>query len=117
MDPDDGRIEHLNDGVADIRYGIQDLVPDAGLSPAVGAIIAGRIGTIAVRQSRQGAERKTQNMRFNTRLSSTRGMPRGLLGRIGRMTLHSRSVSAYRIVQGSFGELESHGRTEPQLEN
>jgi len=41
-------------------------------------------------RSRHGApERNTQKMPLRMRRSSTRGMPRGLLGSIGLMTLHS----------------------------
>src|ERR671912_144841 len=59
-----------------------------------------------VRQSRHGAsERKTRKMPFSTLLSSTRGVTRGLLGRIGWTTLHSRSVSASRMPQGPIREI------------
>jgi len=50
MDPDNGSIEHLDIGISFIRYGSEDAVPDACLAPSVEAIVAGRIGAIAVRQ-------------------------------------------------------------------
>src|SRR5579872_3274406 len=46
-------------------------------------------------------------MPFNTRRSSTRGTPRGLLGSSGAITRHSNSVSSYRrmIKLLQFGSL------------
>src|SRR5215468_1692378 len=50
-------------------------------------------------RSRQGApDRSTQKMPFSTRRSSTRGTPRGLLGRSGAITRHSKSVRSYRLM-------------------
>src|SRR3546814_6634597 len=43
-------------------------------------------------------ERSTQKMPFSTRLSSTRGTPRGLLGSSGSITHHSKSVRSYRLM-------------------
>jgi hypothetical protein len=40
----------------------------------------------------------TQKMPFSTRLSSTRGMPRGLLGSGGSITRQSKSVRSYRLM-------------------
>src|SRR5262245_17643180 len=37
-------------------------------------------------------------MPFSTRRSSTRGTPRGLLGRSGAITRHSKSVRSYRLM-------------------
>src|SRR3546814_8001360 len=37
-------------------------------------------------------------MPFSTRLSSTRGTPRGLLGSSGSITHHSKSVRSYRLM-------------------
>src|SRR5262249_34946720 len=37
-------------------------------------------------------------MPFSTRRSSTRGTPRGLLGRSGSITRHSKSVRSYRLM-------------------
>jgi hypothetical protein len=46
-------------------------------------------------RSRQGApDRNTLKMPLRTRRASTRGMPRGLVGSIARMTLHSWSESS-----------------------
>jgi hypothetical protein len=46
-------------------------------------------------RSRHGApDRSIQKMPFSTRRSSTRGTPRGLLGSIGLMAVHSWSVSS-----------------------
>ena len=50
MDTDNRRVEHLNIGFAGIRHGIQDVIPDAGLSPSVEAVVAGRVGAEAPRQ-------------------------------------------------------------------
>jgi hypothetical protein len=44
----------------------------------------------------------------------SRGMPRGLLGRIGRMVFHSLSVRAYRMSESSFWELESRNHANDQ---
>jgi len=41
-------------------------------------------------------------MPFKTRRSSTRGTPRGLLGRIGWMIFHSVSLRAYRMMEAPF---------------
>lgn len=50
-------------------------------------------------QSRQGApDRNPQKMPLDTRRSSTRGMPLGLLGNGGSITRHSKSVRLYRLM-------------------
>ena len=85
VDPDNRGIKHLDICFADIRYSIQDAIPDANLSPSIEAVVAGRVRAKALRQipPRRTAERKTQKMPFNTRRSSTRGIPRDLFGRMG----------------------------------
>jgi len=50
MDPDNRRIKHLDIRFADIRYSIQDAIPDACLSPSIEAVVAGRVGAKASRQ-------------------------------------------------------------------
>src|SRR5437016_1836559 len=46
-------------------------------------------------------------MPLRTRRSLTLGTPRDLFGRNGLMAVHSKSVSSYLMIRGSFRELES----------
>jgi hypothetical protein len=55
-------------------------------------VVANRMWAAALRQV--DPDRKTQKMPLRTRRSSTRGMPRGLFGSIGLMTLQSWSLSS-----------------------
>jgi hypothetical protein len=48
-----------------------------------------------------------EEMPFNTRRSSTRGMPRGLFGRNDLIAAHSKSVSSYRMIRAPVWTLES----------
>lgn len=64
--------------------------PDISLPPTDEAVVAvgkrtKRVGQITPRCS----ERKTQKMPLRTRRSFTRGTPRGLLGSMGLMAIHS----------------------------
>src|SRR5262249_8879654 len=64
--------------------------PAPRASPANETVIAGRVRTEVVRQvTPWRPDRKTQNMPLRTRRSFTRGTPRGLLGSIGLMAIHS----------------------------
>ncbi len=45
-----GAVDHLNLAVVSLYDRVHNPVPDAGLAPAVEAVVAGRIGTIALRK-------------------------------------------------------------------
>jgi hypothetical protein len=95
MYADNRGVEHLDGCFVSVRHGAQEFIPDACRAPSVEAVVAGRVRTVAAGQvTPRRPERRTQKMPFNTRLSSTRGMPRGLLGRIGLIIVHSLSVSS-----------------------
>ena len=83
----DGGIDHLHRRVMTGGKRIHDLVPDASPPPPNKAIVTGGAGTIGVWQG--APERRTQKMPLSTRRSFTRRTPRGLLGSIGLMTVHS----------------------------
>ena len=50
MDAHHGAVDHRDVAVVDSYDGVHEPVPDARLAPAVEAIVAGRIGTVALRQ-------------------------------------------------------------------
>ena len=98
----DRRIDHLHRRIMSGGQRIHDLVPDAGPAPANEAIVTSRMGTVVLRQiAPRRTCRKTQKIPLRMRRSSTRGMPRGLFGSIGLMTLHSQSLSSYRMIRSS----------------
>ncbi len=72
---------------------IHDPLPDACSTPANEAVVASGIRTERLRQVAP-PDRKTQKMPLRTRRSFTRGTPRGLFGRNGLLTDHSRSMSS-----------------------
>ena len=55
-------------------------------------------------------DRSAQNMPFSTRRSSTRGTPRGLLGKSGSITCHSKSVRSYRLMQSLESDSAAIGK-------
>jgi hypothetical protein len=90
MHAHDGGIDHLHRRVVTGSQRIHDLLPDASPPPPNEAIVTGGAGTIDFWQSRHDApERRTQKMPLSTRRSFTRRTPRGLLGSIGLMAVHS----------------------------
>jgi hypothetical protein len=49
MNPDRGTIDHLQVAIVGAGHGIKDAIPDADLPPADEPVVAGRRGTIALR--------------------------------------------------------------------
>jgi hypothetical protein len=79
---------------------VHDLGPNARPPPANEAIIPGGIRAELLGRSRRGApDRKTQRMPLRTLRSFTRGTPRGLLGSMGLMAVHSSWVSSKRMIR------------------
>ena len=109
--PDDRAVDHLDVGIFSMRDGSQDPVPDARTSPSHEAVVAGRVRAVSLwpvapRRSRpQHPKDAIQN-----RMSSKRGTPRGLQGRIGSMRRHSASVRALRIRAAPFWSLNHADR-------
>src|SRR5215469_13505743 len=86
----DRGIDHLHSRFMSGGQRLHDLVPNAGPPPTDKTVVAGRAGTIDFRQiPPRRARAQDQKMPLRTRRSATRGMPRGLFGSIGLMTLHS----------------------------
>jgi hypothetical protein len=71
-------------------------VPDASPPPANETTVAGHVGAVALWQiaPRRAGSQDPEDAVEDAPVSSTRGMPRGLLGRIGWMICHSLSVRA-----------------------
>jgi hypothetical protein len=82
---------------------IHNLIPDAAPSPANEAIVAGHIGTKALRQiapSRAGSQDPKDAVR-DTAVVHPRHAS-GLFGRNGLMAADSKSVSSYRMIGHSY---------------
>jgi hypothetical protein len=92
MNAHDGCVDHLHGGVVGLGERAHNPRPDTRASPANETVVAGRIRTEVVRHG--APDRKTQKMPLRTRRSFTRGTPRGLLGSIGLMAVHSSSESS-----------------------
>src|SRR5205085_9965680 len=88
-----GAVDHLHIAVKGLADRGHDAVPNPGFAPPHKAVVAGRGRAELLRQS--------------TRRSSTRGTPRGLFGKSGAITPHSKSVSSYacRIQLPQLGSL------------
>lgn len=85
-----GGVDHLDSAVMGSGKRVHDAATDTSSSPADEAVVARGVQTNAWGGSRQGApERKIQKLPLMTRRSFTRGTPRGLLGSIGLMAVHS----------------------------
>src|ERR687893_769234 len=90
MHADDRSVDHLDGRIVGRGERVNDPALDARPAPTDETIVAGGEGAKAPGRSRQGApERRTQKMPLSTRRSLTRGTPRGLLGSIGLMAVHS----------------------------
>ncbi len=50
MNAHDRRVDHLNIAVVGLGDGVHEPIPMASLAPAVEAIVAGRVGAVALRQ-------------------------------------------------------------------
>ena len=50
MNAHDRGVDHLDIAVVGLRDGVHEPIPMAGLAPAVEAIVAGRVGAVALRQ-------------------------------------------------------------------
>jgi len=89
----DAYITSAPEMIADLQEG--DILNPC-LSPSVEAIVdrGGRAAALAEIRYGGTPARNTQKMQLSTRRSSTRGLPRVLLGRTGRITLHSKSLSS-----------------------
>src|SRR5215469_15138069 len=99
MDANYGGIDHLQPTIMGLGDGIHEAVPNTCFAPSDKAIVAGGAWAVRSGRSRHGApDRSTQKMPFSTRRSSTRGTPRGSLGRSGSITRHSKSVRSYRLM-------------------
>jgi hypothetical protein len=96
MHANDGCVDHLHRNIMSLSECAHNLGPNASSSPVSETIVAGRVRAEVVRQVAPWRPRsqETQKMPLRTRGSFTRGTPRGLLGSIGLMAVHSLSVSS-----------------------
>ncbi len=95
MHADNGDIDHLDSGIMGRGKRTYDAASDASAPPADQAVVASGEWAKPVGRSRLGApDRRTQKMPFRTRLSFTRGTPRGLFGSIGLMAVYSWTASS-----------------------
>jgi hypothetical protein len=95
MHADNGGVDHLNSGIMGGGKRFYDAAANTGPPPPNEAVVASGVWPNAAGRSSQGApDRRTQKMPFRTRLSFTRGTPRGLFGSKGLMAVHSWSASS-----------------------
>jgi hypothetical protein len=90
MHADDGGVDHLDSSIMRGRKCIYDAAPHASPSPAYEPVVAGGVWAKRRRQippRRPGPQDPKDALRI--RRSFTRGTPRGLLGSIGLIVVHS----------------------------
>ena len=100
MHANDGCVDHLHRNVLSPGECAHDLRPDTSSSPANETIVAGRVGAKVVRQVAPWRPRSQDpEDAIETRRSFTLGTPRGLLGNIDLMAVHSSSESSQRMIR------------------
>src|SRR5262249_10209524 len=87
-------VDHLDVAVVCGGDGVHHPTPYTRLPPPHEAVVAGSARAIPLWQITP----RRAGLPFSTRRSSTRGTPRGSLGRSGSITRHSKSVRSYRLM-------------------